>query len=264
MDSRQYIPEAWSQFAISSDNRQIICNLNYAAEIGPHAPICLIPTQALNVVKDPVGLKEKPNVMSQWLDRLPASGCSILLMHGLVYDKLWTLAARAVKDIDGFSEMERRIAAVVSHVLEKQMAQPGKIVAMGSSRHGFAILHAMANNPDISAAVAHQPVIYWPKMKEFHGMEGNSLVQKHDIFQWVDEFSPRPCFVQTGYADQRIGQEVIDNLVNKLKSTYSRDKVENKFTHDLMNIPGHDGTLVPDSALDGVVPWLKVQGLIQN
>lgn len=33
------------------------------------------------------------------------------------------------------------------------------------------------------------------------------------------------------------------------------------FTHDMMSIPGHDGTRVSDSALDAVVPWLRERSL---
>ena len=34
------------------------------------------------------------------------------------------------------------------------------------------------------------------------------------------------------------------------------------FTHDMMSIPGHDGTRVADSALDAAVPWLRERSLL--
>ena len=87
---------------------------------GENATLCLIPTQAKNVVADPASLKEKPNVMSQWLDRLTAAGASILLMHGEHYDDLKLLAERAATGVDGFALMEARLRAVIDDALVKE------------------------------------------------------------------------------------------------------------------------------------------------
>ena len=35
-----------------------------------------------------------------------------------------------------------------------------------------------------------------------------------------------------------------------------------RFTHDLMDIPGHDSTPMPTSALDSVVTWMREQQLV--
>lgn len=200
--------------------------------------------------------------MSQWLDRLTAAGASILLMHGEHYDDLQLLADRASHGIDGFRLMEARIRAVIENALAQGHTRPGRVVVMGSSRHGFAILHAVALNPDVSAAVAHQPVIHWPRMSEFTGMDDNEIVERNNLFPLIERFPPRPLFVQTGYADQRVGQEWITSLTGALREAYARENALNSFAHDMMSIPGHDGTRVPDSALDSIVPWLKAQSLL--
>lgn len=261
-ESRQYIREAWQRYTVYSENEEILCNLNQESGSEGNATLCLIPTQAKNVVADPASLREKPNVMSQWLDRLTAAGAGILLMHGEHYDDLQLLADRASHGIDGFGLMEVRIRAVLDDVLSQGHTQPGRVVVMGSSRHGFAILHAMALNPDVSAAVAHQPVIHWPRMSEFAGMDDNEIVERNSLGSLIEQFPPRPLFIQTGYADQRVGQEWITSLTEALLEVYARENALNSFTHDMMSIPGHDGTRVPDSALDAVVPWLKAQSLL--
>ena len=130
---------------------------------------------------------------------------------------------------------------------------------MGSSRHGFVTLHAMARNPDVSAGVAHQPVVHWPRMKEFQGMEGNPVVMRHSLYDLVDRFPPRPLYVQTGYADLRVGQDRIEALIAPLSEDYERRGCGSLFTRELMPIPGHDGTRVPVPALDSVVDWLCEQ-----
>ena len=261
-ESRQYIREAWQPYTLDLENEEISCNLNPNPDSGEDAILCLIPTQAKNVVADPASLKEKPNVMSQWLDRLTAAGAGILLMHGEHYDDLQLLAERAGQGLDGFALMQARIAAVIEDALAQGHARLGRVVVMGSSRHGFAILHSMGNNPNVSAAVAHQPVIHWPRMSEFAGMDDNEIVERNSLFPLIGRFPPRPLFIQTGYADRRVGQEWITSLTDALREAYARENALNGFTHDMMSIPGHDGTSVPDSALDAVVPWLWKQGLL--
>ena len=261
-ESRQYIREAWQPYTLNCENEQILCNLNPEPGSEGDATLCLIPTQAKNVVADPASLKEKPNVMSQWLDRLTAAGASILLMHGEHYDDLQLLADRAANGVDGFALMEARLRAVIDDALVKGHTRPGRVVVLGSSRHGFAILHAMAENPAVSAAVAHQPVIHWPRMSEFTGMDNNEIVRRNSLFTQIERFPPRPLFIQTGYSDQRVGQEWITSLTDALKGSYADEDALCRLTHDMMRIPGHDGTRIPNAALDAVVPWLREQSLL--
>jgi len=157
--------------------------------------------------------------------------------------------------------MEKRIKYAIDYCLENSFASMGKIVAMGSSRHGFAILLSMAKNSVISGAVAHQPVIYWPRMREFGGQD-HQLVNKYDLYGLVEAFPPRPLMIQTGYNDQRMGQEHSEKLTKLLKKHYRSNGAESHLFHDMLTIPGHDGIRVPDNAIDAVVPWLQRQALI--
>ena len=125
-------------------------------------------------------------MMSQWLDRLTAAGASILLMHGEHYDDVQLLADRAENGVDGLALMESRLRTVIDDALAEGYTRQGRAVVMGSSRHGFAILHAVSLNPDVSAAVAHQPVIHWPRMSEFKGMDDNRIVNHVSLFQLIE------------------------------------------------------------------------------
>ena len=176
---------------------------------------------------------------------------------------MWASAAMAVRGFDCFSRIEARLGAAVSVALSRRWATPGRVVLMGSSRHGFAVIHALANNPDVAAGVAHQPVVHWPRMKEFHGMEGNRIVMEHSLYSLMDRFAPKPFLIQTGYADQRVGQGWLEAFINPVSERYGRQGVGDRFTHEMLDIPGHDGTRVPDSALDSVVAWLREQGLLR-
>ena len=168
----------------------------------------------------------------------------------------------AARGVDYFSRIEARMAAAIEGALSRGWATPGRVVLMGSSRHAFVSLLSMARNPDVSAGVAHQPVVHWPRMKEFHGMEGNPVVMRHSLYDLVDRFAPRPLYIQTGYADQRVGQDWIEALVAPLSDEYERRGSGSMFTRELLPIPGHDGTRVPIPALDSVVDWLCDQELL--
>ena len=264
LNSRQYIEEAWEPCLIPADGELVSCNFNANPELGGEAALCVIPTHRLPVVEDPVRMKVKPNVMSEWLDRLTARGAGILLVHGKWFDNMWTSAAMATRGVDYFSRIEARMAAAIDGALSRGWATPGRVVLMGSSRHGFVTLEAMARNPDVSAGVAHQPVVYWPRMREFQGMEGNPVVMRHSLNDLVDRLAPRPLYIQTGYADERVGQDWIEALIGPLSAEYERRGCTSRFTRELMPIPGHDGTRVPVAALDSVVDWLCEQGLLAS
>ena len=259
--SRQYVQEAWHPVTIRRSGQSVVCNLNPAPGAGS-ATLCIIPTQSRKVVEDPVGLKKKPNVMSQWLDRLTAAGANVLLVHGEWFDHLRRLAEDARSGRDGFALWLERMETVVDHSVAHGYGDPGRFVSMGSSRHGFAALHAMANIPGIAASVAHQPVVWWPRMDEFQGMDDNAIVLAHSLYELADRFPPRPAMVQTGYNDQRVGQDWIDRAVHRISDAYRAAGSGHRFTHDLMDIPGHDGTRIPTSALDSVVPWMREQQLV--
>ena len=263
MKSRQYVQEAWHPVTIRRGGQSVVCNFNPARGAGS-ATLCIIPTQARKVVEDPVGLERKPNVMSQWLDRLTAAGTSVLLVHGEWFDDLRKLAKDARDGRDGFARWLERMGIVVDHSVAHGYGDPGRFVSMGSSRHGFAVLHAMANIPGIAASVAHQPVLWWPRMEEFQGMDDNAIVLAHSLYELADQFPPRPAMIQTGYNDQRVGQDWIDLAVQRMSDAYRAAGAGHRFTHELMGIPGHDGTRIPTSALDSVVVWMREQRLVQD
>lgn len=261
MTSRQYLEEAWHPVTIRRSGQSVVCNFNPAPGAGS-ATLCIVPTQARKVVEDPVGLKRKPNVMSQWLDRLTVAGTNVLLVHGEWFDNLRGLAADARDGRDGFARWLQRMEIVVEHSVDNGYGDPGRFVAMGSSRHGFAALHAMANIPGIAACVAHQPVVWWPRMEEFRGMDDNPIVLAHSLYELAERLPPRPVLVQTGYDDQRVGQDWLDRAVHRWVEAYRAAGASHRFTRELMDIPGHDGTRIPTSSLDSVVTWMREQRLV--
>ena len=52
-------------------------------------------------------------------------------------------------------------------------------------------------------------------------MDDNEIVKNHSLYQWPEDFPPRPLLIQTGYAGERVGQNKIWQLINPLKKAYA-------------------------------------------
>ena len=261
MESKQYVPKFWTPMTIGAKGQYVSCNFGSDDDVAEDALLCIIPTQAREVVEDPVNVLEKPNVMTHWLDLLTAEGAKILLMHGHFFDSLSELAGGLEAGIDNFEMWQRRVDLVIDAVIERGLGTPGRIVFMGSSRHGFAVLYGTARNEKIDAAVVIGPVIHWPWLKEFEGMDEHPLIRTHDLYDLVDRLPPRPVQVQQGYADVRIGQHHNERLAAMLAEAYEANGVPERLTLTPMEIPGHSGG-PPMHVNETVVTFLRTQGFL--
>ena len=261
MRTGQTTQGAWHPVTVRRGAQSVACNFNPAPG-RDSAPLCIVFTQGIDV-EEPVGLERTPDVVSEWLERLAAAGANVLLVHGECFDDLWRLAADLRAGRDVFVQSLERMRMVVEHSVANGYGAPDRFVAMGVSRYGFAVLHAMADIPEIAAAVAHQPVTWWPRLREFRGMEDNAIVLAHSLFEFADRLPPRPVLVQTGYDDRRLGQDRTERAMRHLADAYRAADSPRGFTHELMDIPGHTDDLVPTSVPDNVVTWMREHGLVE-
>ena len=262
MNSKQYVPAFWTPMMIEANGQYVSCNFGSDEDVADDAPLCIIPTQARDAVEDPVSVLEKPNVMTHWLDLLTAAGAKILLMHGHFFDSLSEMSGGLEAGIDGFEMWQRRVDLVIDAVIERGLVAPGRIVFMGSSRHGFAVLYGTARNEKIDAAVVIGPVIHWPWLKEFEGMDDHPLIRKHDLYDLIDRLPPRPVQVQQGYADVRIGQHHNERLASMLTEAYESRGMADRLALTPMEIPGHSGG-PPMHVNRTVVTFLRRQGFLK-
>ncbi len=261
MVSKQYVPEFWTPMTIESKGQFVSCNLGLDEEVAEDAPLCIIPTQSREVVADPANVLEKPNVMTHWLDLLTAAGAKILLMHGRHFDSMSELAGGLNAGIDGFEFWRRRVDLVIDAVIERGWTSTGKTVFMGSSRHGWGVLYGTAKNTRIDAAVVIGPVIQWPWLREFEGLDDHPLIKKHDLYGVIDLLPPRPVQVQQGYDDERVGQHHNERLAALLSEAYEARGAPERLALTPMEIPGHSGG-PPMRVNRTVVTFLREQGLL--
>lgn len=249
----------WTPFTVRDSDGPIGCNFCHHVDSGAAGTLAIMPTYSTSVRVD-LDTKIRTNIMMKWIDALTLAGAGVVLMDGV--DDLWTLARWARSGKDGFAWLTRRIGAVMEESVRRGYGSPDKVFVMGTSRHGYASLHALANLPQLAGAVAVQPIIWWPNLEEFLGMEENAIVQRNDLLRWVEHFAPRPLLVQTGYNDRRAGQKWFGRLLAPVARAYSRKGAAEHFTHEIMPIRGHGGERMPEKYVEQVVPWLRDRGLI--
>jgi hypothetical protein len=249
----------WTPFEVQDPDGPIGCNYCRHVDSGPVTSLAIMPTYSWAVRVD-LEPEVRTNIMMKWIDALTLAGAGVVLMDGV--DDLWTLARWATSGKDGFAWLTRRIGAVMEESVRRGFCSPDKVFIMGTSRHGYASLHALANLPQLAGAVAVQPIIWWPNLEEFLGMEENAVVRRNDLLLMVEDFAPRPLLVQTGYNDRRAGQKWFGRLLAPVAEAYRRTEAAEQFTHEVMPIRGHGGERMPETYLERVVPWLLDRGLV--
>lgn len=248
----------WEPFTIKG-NDHINCNYGKRIDIHQTKTLAIIPTYSHSVRID-LATEVMQNVMIKWINALTSEGAGVVLIDGI--DDLWTLSNWARNGKDGFKWLTNRIETVMKESIYRRYTEDNKIIVMGTSRHGYASMHALANIPGLSGAIALQPIVWWPNLEEFLGMEENDIVKQNELFRWVDKFSPRPLLVQTGYNDRRVGQKWIMSLLEQISQSYPQNQLHGRFTHELMPVRGHGGERVPEESICRIIPWLYKQDLL--
>lgn len=249
----------WTPFSVQDSDGPIGCNYCRHVDSVAVKSLAIMPTYSWLVRVD-LEPEVRTNIMMKWIDALTLAGAGVVLMDGV--DDLWTLARWARSGKDGFAWLTRRIGAVMEESVRRGYGSRDQVFTMGTSRHGFASLHALANLPHLAGAVAVQPIVWWPNLEEFLGMEENAIVQQNDLLRWADRFAPRPLLVQTGYSDRRAGQKWFGRLLAPVAEAYGRTEAAENFTHEVMPVRGHSGERMPETYLERVVPWLRDRGLV--
>ena len=266
MTERKTVEVEWTTFEIPGTGslKGTPCNFGRPVDTDAGGTLCLIPTYAKNVVANPLADDVKSNIMKVVLQHFTSVGARVLMMEG--YADLWEMRAQVEEGHDPFEELSQRVQLVAGEAIKRGYANPGQILLFGTSRHGFACLHGVATCPDISGCITHQPIIWFPSMEEFLGMDDDPILNKNKLNQFADRFPPNNVLMQTGYndhrADYRAGVNNSRALVTDLYNAYESQGKSDRFKHQLMEVAGHDGAWVPDWALDDIPVFLQEQGLV--
>lgn len=172
-------------------------------------------------------------------------------------------AIRAGQDV--FAEANARLKAVNARAIDAGLTAPGRTVLMGCSRDGFIALDALAHISEIGAATASQTVTVWPHLGEFRGMEGNAILQKHDLREHASLMVPRPVLLQIGYDDERVGTAHCRALADRLAQDYGRIGAADRTALHVLAMKGHsDIDAVAGEDHRRMLRWLCEQGFIRD
>jgi len=234
----------WTPFDVETAEGTIACSLGRAAAPFTPPSLCIV---LYSGTPDEQLIQRGAHVL-----RVPVS-----------WPGLRHVAAAARDGNDLFDEENARLRAVNAKAIEAGLSAPGRTVLMGGSRDGFIALDAMAHIPEIGAAIACQTVTVWPYLGEFKGMEGNAILQKHDLQEHASMMAPRPVLLQIGYNDERVGTAPCRELAEHLEQVYDKMGAADRTELHVLAIKGHvDSPAGEDDRRQ--LSWLYEQRFIRD
>lgn len=248
----------WRTLTVRSRKDTVSCAL--ALPVNRAAALVIVPFKSKEAVEHPTPSHWK------WLpsENLVELGVGVLVVHCHLGD--FIEISRILKDGDDhFSREVERVRSVVHYARDERLSEQNRLVLAGTSRHGYLSLLAAAYIEEISGAIPVHPVTHWPKLKEFAGMEGNPILEKHELRRLTGRFPPRRILFICGYDDRRVGTEYAKSLADKMRESYRKRGMEDRFTFDIHPVPGHDKGYTEKTfacSRDAILDWLPRQGFV--
>jgi len=145
------------------------------------------------------------------------------------------------KQGDNFvDDNNRRLSAVLDHLISKGFTDTEKIAVCGTSRGGYLALQFAAHDMRVKAVAAFAPVTDLTALREFKGFEENPLVQSLALVKQADQFAGRPVWIIIGDQDQRVGTEHAIELARAITKVSLANEVNSQVElHVIAEPRGH-------------------------
>lgn len=111
------------------------------------------------------------------------------------------------RGVDVFAGFVDEGRALIDALIERQLAEPGRIFVSGTSRGGYCALRLMAADKRIGAAAAFSPVTDWCVLNEFAEVKGAPEIADLALTRFAGSFAGRPVWVAIGNCDARVGTD---------------------------------------------------------
>lgn len=105
------------------------------------------------------------------------------------------------------SDLNQRLSAVLTWMIEQKLTDPERIAVCGTSRGGYSALQFAASDSRIRCVAAFAPVTDLSKLSEFQGAENNPLVQALSIENSAPQLTGRSVWVTIGDRDLRVSTD---------------------------------------------------------
>ena len=97
--------------------------------------------------------------------------------------------------------------AVIDTLINRQLADPGRIFVSGTSRGGYCALRLMAADDRIGAAAAFSPVTDWRVLKEFTPVKEAPEIAELALTRFAESVAGRAVWTAIGNCDARVGTD---------------------------------------------------------
>jgi dienelactone hydrolase len=162
-------------------------------------------------------------------------------------------AERVGKGEDIAAELSGRVNQVLDHLVKKQVADPERVAAAGTSRGGFMAFHLAAANPRIRAVAGFAPVTDLLALGEFGGLKDKTLAQKLSLANAAGKLADRAAWITIGNDDKRVGTDRATAFAKALTQAAEQQKLRPRVQLQVLPVPGHGG---PPEWHDQAAAWL--------
>ena len=111
------------------------------------------------------------------------------------------------RGVDVFAGFVDEGRAVLDALIERQLAEPGRIFVSGTSRGGYCALRLMATDERIGAAAAFVPVTDWRILNEFAEVKDAPEVAELTLTRFAGALAGRAVWAAIGNCDARVGTD---------------------------------------------------------
>ena len=148
--------------------------------------------------------------------------------------------------VDPFAGFVREGRAVISELIGRELAEPGRVVVAGVSRGGYCALRLFAGDDRIVAATGLAPVTDWRLLSEFEHDTERPAVRELRLSRFAKPMVGRGVHLAIGREDARVGTDACRALYEELVKTntaegYDDALVQFDLTDDLGHTMGEAG-----------------------
>ena len=111
------------------------------------------------------------------------------------------------RGVDVFAGFVDEGRVVIDTLIERKLAEPGRIFVSGTSRGGYCALRLMAAEERIGAAAAFSPVTDWRVLDEFAEVKDTPEVAKLALTHFAGALAGRAVWTAIGNSDARVGTD---------------------------------------------------------
>ena len=111
------------------------------------------------------------------------------------------------RGVDVFAGFVDEGRAVIDTLIERKLAEPGRIFVSGTSRGGYCALRLMAADERIGVAAAFSPVTDWRVLKEFAEIRDTPEIAELALPRFAGALAGRAVWTAVGNCDARVGTD---------------------------------------------------------